>query len=63
MTKVVILLQCKVSHHGGSSVADEGRCRAQGPLLFDTRRIQTEGHQVESRQDADIDPHDQAPPY
>lgn len=51
------------AHHGGSSVADEGRSGAQGPFLFDTRRIQTEGHQVEGGQDAQVHPHDQGPPY
>lgn len=57
---MLLLLLC--AHHGGSSVADEGRGRAQCPVLFDARRIQAEGQQVEGGQDGQVHAQDEAPP-
>lgn len=63
LTLVYRTVYCVFAHHRGSSVANESRCRAQGSLLFDTRRIQPEGNQVEGQQDGQVHGHDQASPY
>lgn len=52
-----------MSHHGRPPVADEGWRWAEGALLFDTRGVEAEGHQVEGRQEQQVRPHNETPPH